>query len=104
MEQKSSCTVKIVCICCAEQAPANFVKCHCPLHDCILKTENPIEKGLQDTSMQKVLLELGLPEAIGIILQLRKSVSDPKKDERCKEVKKSHQISPRKLELKRSKK
>ena len=63
--------VKILCICCAEEVPANYIECHCPADDCILKNENPKKKGFSTQVCKECFLKLGwLPGAIGNVLQL----------------------------------
>ena len=39
--------INIVCICCAEEDTANFIACHCPSDECVLKNENPKKKGFR---------------------------------------------------------
>ena len=92
IEQKPS-KVNIVCICCAEVVPANFIACHCPSDECVLKNENPKKKGFRTQVCKKCFLNLGLlPGAIGTVLQLRKSVKDPKHDEKYNEVTNAIQV------------
>ena len=92
IEQKPR-KVNIVCICCAEVVPANFIACHCPSDECVLKNENPKKKGFRTQVCKKCFLNLGLlPGAIGTVLQLRKSVKDPQHDEKYNEVKKAIKV------------
>ena len=92
IEQKPR-KVNIVCICCAEVVLANFIACHCPSDECVLKNENPKKKGFRTQVCKKCFLNLGLlPGAIGTVLQLRKSVKDPKHDEKYNEVTNAIQV------------
>ena len=91
IEQKTS-KVKIFCICCAEEVPANYVECPCPSDDCILKNENPKKKGFRTQVCKEYFLKLSwLPGAIGTV-QLLKSVKDPKLDQKYNNVKNAIQV------------